>query len=222
MAILVPGFAADDQDIMAIFWDASANEVSRYVHDDSGNSWAETSIAGTMVEQNAATAYPHFDAAVDLANSQIVITAWSAVDAANADLRCWTVSESAITETAANVVLNGTDDQGLCAVGIDTSTGHWYVAYGGKSDGSETFASGGALPAINLYFKASTDGGATWSPETLLTNVQADIRWINTVPRMSSRRAFLVAYHRNSNPLSMIVNAPLTASARANFQLGVA
>lgn len=62
MAILVPGFAADNQDIMCIFWDVSANEISRYVHDDSANSWAETSISTGMVEQVAATSFPHFAA----------------------------------------------------------------------------------------------------------------------------------------------------------------
>lgn len=54
--ILQPDFdAADTQDIMAIFWDASANEVSRKLYDDSANSWSETSIAGSMTELSTAT-----------------------------------------------------------------------------------------------------------------------------------------------------------------------
>jgi len=81
--ILLPGWAADNQDMMAIFWDASADEISRKLYDDSLNSWAETSIAVSMVDQVATTAFPHFDAAVDIANSRNVVVAWSAVDLVN-------------------------------------------------------------------------------------------------------------------------------------------
>lgn len=161
--ILLPGFAADDQDIIGIFWDASADEISRQLYDDSADTWAETSIATSMVDRANTSDFPHFAASVDLENSQIVLAAWSGADTANADLRCWTVTESAITEVT-NVVQNSTDDQGLCALGIDTDRGYWYVAYCGKSDGSETWNT-----AVNVYFKVSTDGGSTWGPETITT-----------------------------------------------------
>lgn len=161
--ILLPGFAADNQDMIAIFWDASANEVSRQLYDDSANTWAETSIATSMVEVTTATNFPHFAAAVDLTNSRIILIAWNGVDTANADLLCWTVTESAITAKA-DVVTNGTDDQGCCAISIDNQTGYWYAIYGGKSDGSETWGT-----SVNLYFKVSKDTGTTWGPETLLT-----------------------------------------------------
>lgn len=158
--ILLPGWAADNQDIMMFFWDASADEISRVLHDDSANSWAETSIATSMVDVVATTHYPHFAAAVDITNSQNILVAWSAVDLANADLRCWKVTESAITEVT-EVVLNSTDDQGFAAIGIDTDTEDWYVFYFGKSDGSETVAT-----AMHGYYKKSTDDGATWGSET--------------------------------------------------------
>jgi hypothetical protein len=172
MMILLPGFAADNQDIMGFFWDVSANEISRQLYDDSADTWSETSIATGMVEQVAATSFPHFDAAVDITNSQNILVAWNGVNAANSDLMCWTVTESAITPKT-NVVTNSVDDQGLCALGIDTDTGHWYVWYGGKSDGSETY-----LTAINIYMKASKDSGATWGPETRVTSDAYNIKWL--------------------------------------------
>lgn len=179
--ILAPNLtSADTQDIMAIFWDSSASEVSRKLYDDSANSWSETSIATSMTSQASSTAFPHFDMAVDIANSRLVVVAWSAVDAANADLRCWTVTDSAITEVT-NVVLNSTDDQGLCAISIDLVTGDWTVFYGGKSNGSETFTA-----SINIYAKVSTDDGSTWGPESLMTLALADIRWLITCPRRYS------------------------------------
>ncbi len=177
--ILVPGFAADNQDIMAIFWDASADEISRKIYDDSANSWAESSIATSMVEVNTATTMAHFSAAVDLTNSRIIMAAWSAVDLANADLRCWTITESAITETTTNVVLNSTDDQGFSAFSLNTLTGEWVVLYGGKSDGSETWNT-----AINLYYKVSKDAGTTWGAETKITSaLPGTIAYMSTCPR---------------------------------------
>jgi hypothetical protein len=216
-AILVPGFAADNQDIMAIFWDSSADEISRYIHDDSANTWAETSIATSMVDQIAATAFPHFAAAVDLANSQILLVAWSAVDTANADLRCWTVTESTITEVT-NVVLNSTDDQGLAGICLDTLTGYWWVFYGGKSDGSETF-----LTSINIYCKCSTDGGSTWGAETLLTTLPRDTAWLVTIPRLLYPLTLPppVMYHSDTATLDEILLNLGNGVPAARMQLGL-
>jgi hypothetical protein len=92
MMILAPDYdAADNQDIMAIFWDASANEISRKLYDDSANTWSETSIATSMTEQAATTSFPHFAIAPDISNTRHILVAWSGVDILNADLRCWTV-----------------------------------------------------------------------------------------------------------------------------------
>lgn len=162
--ILLPGWATDNQDAMAFFWDYDANEISRKLYDDSANSWAETSIATSMTLSTAATTYPHFAAAVDITNSQNLLVAWSNVDTFNADLRCWKVTEGSITELT-NVVLNSTDDQGLCAIGINTTSNDLYVFYGGKSNGSETWST-----SVNIYMKVSKDGGTTWGAETKLSN----------------------------------------------------
>lgn len=212
MALLFPGFAADNQDIMCIFWDASANEISRYVHDDSANTWAETSIATSMTDQAATTAFPHFDGFVDIANSRLVIAAWSAVDTLNADLRCWTVTESAITEVT-NVVLNSTDDQGLVAITLDTATDDWYCFYGGKSDGSETF-----LTSINIYYKVSTDNGTTWGPETKLTYTARDTTWLISTPRWTKN--FTVVFHNDIALDELMASAPIM-QPRATFALGI-
>lgn len=214
MIILVPGFAADNQDIMAIFWDVSANEISRQIYDDSANSWSETSISTGMTEQVAATSFPHFDVAVDIANSQIVLVAWNGIDTANQDLLGWTVTESAITAFTTPVVSNATDDCGLCGIGIHTPTGAWYVVYAGISTGGETW-----LTSVNLYYKVSTDAAATWGPETKLTNAPADITWLVTAPRFAGR--FVVAYHSDLALDELKINVPLPRAARATFQLGM-
>jgi hypothetical protein len=210
---LVPGFAADNQDIMAIFCDASVTELSRYVYDDSANTWAETSIDATITELTPATAYPNFNVAVDLTNSQIILIAWSAVDAASQDLRCWTITESAITAKT-DVVANATDDCGLCAMSIDLQTGYWYAFYAGNSDGSETWAS-----ALNIYYKGSTDSGSTWSPQTKVTSATRALAWMATIPRIYLGRP-MVAYHNNATIKEIQMNISVK-DPRANYLIGI-
>ena len=176
--ILLPDYdAADTQDILAIFFDSSSSEISRKLYDDSGNSWSETSIAASMTLGLASTSFPHFAVAMDITNTRHILVAWSNVDTLNADLRCWTVDASTITEVT-NVVQNSTDDQGLCAITLDTNTGYWWVFYTGKSDGSETWPG-----TVNRYCKCSTDSGTTWGAETAVTSYAFDARWIASIPR---------------------------------------
>lgn len=184
--LLGPGFAADNQDILCIYWDRSADEISRKIYDDSADTWAETSIATTMVDIVSTTCISQFALAPDLSNSQLLVAAWSNRDLANADLRFFKVSEAAITEMT-NVVLNSTDDQQMCAVALDTSGGTVYVLYGGKSDGSET-----AGTAINLYYKTSADLGANWGSETALTTTALNFAALNASPNYADHPSFMV------------------------------
>lgn len=193
MFILAPGFAADNQDMLCIFWDISANQVSRYVYDDSANTWAETIFSGTFTEQVAATSFPHFALTIDLANNQLIVVVWNAIDGASADLTCWTVTESAITAKT-DVVANGTDDQALAGICLDLQTGYWWVFYAGKSDGSENW-----LTSVNIYCKVSTDQGATWGPETRMTNVARDISWLITEPRLYLGRPTVI-FNNDATP----------------------
>lgn len=195
--ILVPGWGADNQDIMAFFWDSSAAEISRKLYDDSLDTWAETSIATSMTALAIAFGFANFAATVDIANTRNLLVAWSATDTLNADLRCWTVTESAITETTANVVLNSVDDQGYAAIAIDTVASVWYVFYCGKSDGSETHNT-----SLNIYYKTSSNGGVTWSAETLASQQLRFRRWLATTPRFAG--AFTTAYLSSEGGLLVI------------------
>lgn len=198
--ILLPGWDADDQDLMMFFWDASANEISRKLYDDSANTWSETSIATGMTDLIAATAFPSFAATVDITNSQNILIAWSAVDTLNADLRCWTITETSITETT-NIVQNSVDDQGLCSIAINTSNNAWYAYYAGKSDGSETFPT-----TLNIYRKISHDSGTTWSSEELITDptINYTIRWLCSIPRFTGTNC--VAFLNDQTLDELLVN----------------
>jgi hypothetical protein len=161
--ILMPGFAADNQDIICIFWDRSASEISRKLYDDSANSWAESSIATSMTSVGSTTTVPQMAAMADATNSRIIVVAWTNRDTSTARLRCWNVTESAINALT-DVVSSSTDDQNLCTIARNTANDDWYCFYGGKTDGSEVIGT-----SINIYYKLSTDDGATWGSETQLT-----------------------------------------------------
>jgi len=212
-AILMPGFAADDQDMILIFWDASANEISRQLYDDSANAWSETSISTGMVETNAG--WPHFAATPDLTNSQIILTAWNGVDTANADLKCWTITESAITAKT-DVVANGTDDQGLCGIALCTDTGHWWVFYGGRSDGSNTWPT-----SMEICLKVSADAGSTWGAEQVISQQAFYVTFIGCIPRFSSIKSMMFVLWAGDMNRDLIRCIVTSGQPRAQSLLGV-
>ncbi len=177
--LLAPGFAADNQDAIAIYWDRSANEISRKVYDDSLDSWAETSIATGFTMPVNNNGVPQFAIAIDEASSKILLAAWTERDLLNADLRFWTIDETTITE-GGTIVLNSTDDQGMCGVVHNEIDDSITVFYAGKTDGSETFA---AAPGTHIYYKVSTDGGTNWGAETKLTVQQAPMTELEVAPQ---------------------------------------
>jgi hypothetical protein len=213
--ILLPDLtAADTNDIMAIFQDASVTETSRKLYDDSANSWAEASINNAVAELSTATAFANFACAVDLTNSLSVLVVWNATDAASQDLLCYTVTNSAITAKT-DVVANATDDCGLCAISIDAVSGWWYVFYGGPSTGGSTWNT-----AMHVYMKVSKDGGSTWGPETLVDIGSAfTIRHLYTCPWLYKGQpvvAWVVDAQNDDLKISVDRTTP-----RANSLIGV-
>ena len=221
--ILLPDLnSADNQDIYGIFWDSSADEISRQNYDDSANTWAETSISGSMVDltiSGSNSSWPHYAAAVDLTNSQTVLIAWTGVDTLNADLKCWTINSTTVTAKT-DVVTNSTDDQGLAAIGIDTDTGYWYAFYAGASDGSETFGTD-----VNVYMKVSTDSGTTWGAETRIStdNYTQNVTRLWCIPRFTGMWACMMGLQNTlgAEPKHTIHCLSPKIQARAQTLLGV-
>ena len=214
--LLAPGWNADTQDVDLYFWDASENEISVKRYDDSANTWAETSIATGMTDVAADTSSPNYNVTVDLTNSRNLLVAWSNVDIANSDLRCWHITNTTITEVT-NVVLNSTDDQALCAIGIDTSTEHWYVWYCGTSSGTET-----VYTDLNIYYKVSTDSGTTWGPETRVTDPENNkvygIKSISCIPRFNKK--WIVGWFDDQTVDTYYVSAEIQ-QPQATYVLGI-
>lgn len=215
--ILLPDFdAADNQDILGIFIDASANQIDRIAYDDSGNSWSLTNIA-SVTEGIATTAFPHFNIAIDIANTRFFLIFWNAIDTANADLQAYIIDASTITALT-DVVTNSTDDQGLCALAYDSDTGKLTAYYGGITTGGETFPS-----AMNIYKKVSTDAGSTWGAETKCTQLTYDIGGLYACPRYTSVGAKpmgVMFAASDGSPNSIRYTAPIT-HGRVSGNIGI-
>ena len=214
LCIVMPGWGADNQDAMMFYYDRSATEISVKYYDDSADSWSETSIATSIsLPDHSSATLGHMSATVDLTNSQNLIVFWTAVDTANADLRCFKVTQSAQTETTSNVVLNSADDQGFCGISI-SQTNIWYVFYCGKSDGSEVVPSN-----LNIYYKTSVDSGANWSAEIKLSNIPTSCYCLFTKPIHYKSVGFIRLY-TNVQMGIYYYNAPLSIP-HANYILGI-
>jgi len=209
LCIVMPGWGADNQDAMMFYYDRTATEVSVKYFDDSGNSWSEDSLATSIsIPDHTTYSLGHISATVDHTNSKNLCAFWTAVDSANADLRVFSCSQSAQTETAANVVLNSTDDQAFAGISIFGST--WYVFYCGSSDGLQSYSD-----VLSVFYKTSTDAGANWSAETNLSIMRRLVSYLFTIP-ICYKSTGLMTYTANT----LMYNAPLTIP-RTTFQLGM-
>lgn len=162
--ILAPGWAADNNDIMCSYLDADVNDVTVKFYDDSGDSWSESASILTASEIPITTGQTSYSFVTDTTNNQNLLTIWTGYNVAGGDLRMFKVTEASITETSSYVVNNtgvssGQGYASLCITGAST----WNVIYGGNSAGTET------MTYELLYYKTSTDGGANWSAETVLS-----------------------------------------------------
>lgn len=155
--LMFPGNAADPQDMWALYQDASTDELTLKVHDDSANTNSE-STAITLVEQvTDGTGQYAFSAAVRHSDGLLVSAFWNAFDSATGDFKCvvWNGTSAPTTKTD---IVTDTDDGYYPAVYIDQGTDNIYVAYRGLRDGTEVLGS-----TTKVYYVKSTDGGTTWS-----------------------------------------------------------
>jgi hypothetical protein len=209
--LLAPGFAADDEDIICIFWDRSADEISRKLYDNSGDAWDETSIVTTMTDIGHNIAAPQFAITVSDALNMVLLAAWTNRDTGNADLRFWTIDETTITE-GTNIVLNSTDDQQCVTLALDTATGDIYAFYLGKSDGSETVGT-----ALGAYYKVSTDDGTTWGAETAVGIAIKNYSYLMTCPQFTGDWTLITMTEPSGSQKPLLCAALLPEGAGASM-----
>lgn len=155
--VLQPGSEADNNDIWAFFWDSSASEVSIKVYDNSGNSWAETSISGGMTISHSAflgiyAVHRHSD-------NHSILFVWNNYDSATADLKVWDITNSG-TVTAKTDVLTDSAESACAAPMINQQNDDLYCAY---------IRGSGLGSSVGTKYKKSDDGGGTWGSETAIS-----------------------------------------------------
>ncbi|KKL58986.1 hypothetical protein LCGC14_2219850 [marine sediment metagenome] len=164
--------SADNQDIVVVYWDRSADEISLKKYDNSGNSWSETSISGSMADGSMTL---QMSAVVRHSDGHIIVAAWSAFDAATADLKVWDITLATPTITAKTDVMTDVNECACVALFIDQNTDDLYVSYLGQDDGGQTFPTD-----VQAHYQKSSDGGGTWGGETTYqANAVDDERYIS-------------------------------------------
>ena len=160
--------AADNQDITMIYWDKSANEISIKKYDNSGNSWGETSVSGSMVGDNNIL---QMSAVVRHSDGHIILAAWNAIDSGTLidDLKVWDITLATPTITAKTDVITDTNDCIGVGLFIDQNNDDLYCAYLGDEDGSEEY-----IATLTAFYKKSDDGAATWGSQTAYQEGAAD------------------------------------------------
>lgn len=162
-AILMPGNECDADDVLAIFYDDSNTELSLKTYDNSGDSWAETSISTDVDVTLGDGSQVGYSAVPRHSDNHTVVIASSDNDNACADIHAFDIDDACGITTLTDVFTNNDNHSVDCALFIDQNTDDLYACYIGSTDEDEA-----PVSSINLYYKKSTDDGSTWGSETQL------------------------------------------------------
>jgi len=181
--ILQPGDAADDDDILAIFWDKSAGDLDRKLYDNSANSWATTNISTSVTDG--------FDQAHMMAathrksdnHSMVIIQ--NDIQNACQDLKVFDIASGSIT--AKTDVWSNEDNHMATSIVIDQNNDDLYAIFIG--DPCET-----EFSTVNVYYSKSTNGGTSWATKVQVNEACAnDFREVWVDPSVGDVRAGLIA-----------------------------
>lgn len=161
-SLLLPAQNTGDlNDCFAVYLDASTNELTVKWYDDTANTWTESSVIATVVENTTDLTgqYP-FSASIRHSDGKLIIAVVTERDTAASDHRVFEVDHNGTTFTITELasITTNIDDHYYPQVFIDQESNDIYVAYTGLRDGSETLGT-----TTKVYYVKSTDDGASWS-----------------------------------------------------------
>lgn len=157
--ILLPLAAGD---VMAIWWDISADDILSKVFEDGAGTWDGS---WTTIDSNTQdnTIYDSaFAATLNKANNDIYLAyidtnASSLIDTGDDEIKTWKYSSGSWTAKG-NVTTNDTRGLTQIALSYDMNNNNLYVIYSAITD-VLNFRTGA------VYYKSSSDQMATWGPE---------------------------------------------------------
>lgn len=180
--ILQPGDAADNNDILAIFWDKSSSELDRKLYDNSANSWSTTNIDTSIVENfnqvhMVAVTYRKSD------NHSMVLVQ-NNITTSTEDLKCYDIASGSIT--AKTDVWTNEANHMAAGLVIDQNNDDLYALFIGDPCEDD-------FTAVNVYSSKSTDGGGTWATKVQINEACADdFREVYVDPSVGDVRAGLI------------------------------
>lgn len=152
--IMLPDYQTDSNDVMCIYWDSSALEISLKRYDDSADSWAETSISTSVSYMNQQFGLSSFNAITDYANNQNILVHHTNPSTGSQNIKVFTITASAVnskTNLYSNTSSSLNQLPSLSLVG-NTLYGFYL--------GQPTLNVSGML---SIVYKTSTDRAANWS-----------------------------------------------------------
>lgn len=155
--MMFPGNETDNQDMWALYQDASADALTLKMHDDSANTNSESATIVSLIEQiTDGQGQRGFSGTIRSSDGHLLAVTESQYDIGTADMQTWDINGTgSITQKGA--ISTDVDDQYYSSIYIDSSD-TVRVAYIGKRDGLETLGT-----AAGVYYTTSTDGMTTWS-----------------------------------------------------------
>ncbi len=160
---LLPGSAADEDDICAVVFDGVNTDLEFWKFDASGNSWSKTAIdAGVLVTAAESRTYTQFfDAAIRHSDEHILVVWWNDFDTATADLKAADIAQATPTITAKTDIITDESESFMCGIQIiNQSSG------GAVDDVYVTYLSGTTwLANVKSVFKKSADDMGSWGGE---------------------------------------------------------
>lgn len=172
---LYPGNLSDPDDLLAVFWDIDATELSLKTYDSSGNSWSEDSISDNMTPD--IDKYLNFDADLRHYDGNIILAAWSEFNSATAVLKAWDIEDGDNITALTDIVSKGSGSGCFQTdVFIDQTNNTIYVSY----------LKGTIETSVGVYYQYSNDGGITWSGEISYSDGVGDFRYVQTAAMKES------------------------------------
>lgn len=200
--------AHDSGDIMLVSYDVGGSVVEYKVYDESANTWGTNFT--TIESATDSTTYPHaVGGTVNPVTGDVYITYVQTPGTANSsEARAWKYSDgwSQLTDPWPDTT-DGTSIILDANIGVDANTSDLYVVY---IRGVTTAA------ANDVYVASSSDDGATWGPESLVSNgTDGDHRGVS-INASSDQRLFAVWYDPTPDDIFGELIADLTPGGGAS------
>lgn len=198
-ALMLPATnTGDDNDVWAVYMDASANAITLKLWDSSAGSASESATIAAYIDNTTDLINQHgFAASVRHSDGHIILAVVTERDTATSDHRVFDITSTS-TWSELTAITTDIDDHYYPSVFIDQNTADIYVAYNGNTSGAETLGT-----STHIYYRKSSNGGSSWDAQVQYSEDSGNEKFQTWTPLMGSR--FFVSWHVDSPTLGNAV-----------------